>query len=454
MLRRLFAAGHLTIAAAVLLAAPAGVAAVSGGHEDHNRALAAQAAATPAIDLRVGLGRLLGEHAFLLMEATRAEASSPDREAFVAAIAENSAALQGAIAGVYGDRAASAFSRLWQRHIEQLLAYADARRSGDRSAERSAEARLTDVSAALGELLADLNPGVDHGVLADAMRTHIDHITAFSDEDYADAYAAHRASFRHMFALGDTLALDIVRQNQDVFPDAAAAFSPRVDLRLALDRLLGEHLVLAALAMRAGVNDAPDVEAAAASLEENTGDLARALGDIYGTEAAAQFREVWSAHVTAYLDFVQALGANDEAGRTASLTALHAYHEQIATLFAEVNPQLERDQVADLIRRHVQALITQAEATQAGDPARAIAATRDGYEGTFEVGAVVADAVAKQFPERYPERRRLPSTDVAPTEVPLARWFVVLIAVVLSLSIQIALVARLRALRSNASRSG
>ena len=118
------------------------------------------------------------------------------------------------------------------------------------------------------------------------------------------------------------------------------------------------------------------------------------------------------------------------------------------TLLADVNPLLERDTVADLIRRHIQALITQAEATQAGDPARAIAATLEGYDGTFEFGALVADAVARQFPDRYRDRRILPSTDVAPTEVPFARWIALGAALVLSLSIQLALIARIRRSRS------
>ena len=75
--------------------------------------------------------------------------------------------------------------------------------------------------------------------------------------------------------------------------------------------------------------------------------------------------------------------------------------------------------MADLIRRHVQALITQAEATAADDPARAIAATRDGYEGTFEVGAALAEAIGRQFPERFHEVATLPSTDSA---APVPKW--------------------------------
>lgn len=442
----------LSVAFALLISAPA-AAGKSNARDQHRWALAAQDTATPALDLRVALGRLLGEHAFLLMEATRADVSSPDRVALVAAVDDNTTALRSSMAGVYGDKSASRFERRWQQHVDLLLAYSDAKRAGDRAAADAAQKRLLVVSAELGDLLAGLNPGIDAGAVAEAMHAHIDQVAAFSDGNYADGFAANRAAFGHMFALGDALALEIVRQRGDAFPDAAAAFSPRVDLRIALDQLLGEHVVLAALAMRAGVSKTPDFEAATASLDRNTEDLAAAIADIYGPEAAEQFGEMWSQHVSAYLEFVQALGAGDDARRAASLGTLHAYHEQISTLLAEVNPLLERGQVADLIRRHIQALITQAEATQAGDPARAIAATREGYEGTFEVGAAVAEAVAKQFPERYPERRRLPPTDAVPAELPFAKWLAVLAALVLGLGIQIALYARLRTLRAVAPRT-
>jgi hypothetical protein len=446
-------AGALAVVFALLMVAPAAAGSISKAGNVRDRILDAQQSATPAIDLRVGLGRILGEHAFLLMEASRAAATDPDREAFVFALDANSTALHDRIASVYGNAPAAAFTQLWQQHIEQLLAYGDATRAGDGVSEQLADSALDKVSASLGGLLAKLNPDIDAGEAAAAFRAHAKQVAAFTAGDYADAYAAHRAAFADMFEFGDALALEIARQNIDTFPDAVAAFSPRVDLRLALDQLLGEHLVLAALAMRAGVKGTPDLEAAAASLDDNTMDLAAAIGDVYGPDVAEQFKGMWSSHVDAYLEFVQALGANDNARRAASLSTLHAYHEQIAALFAELNPELQRSQVSDLIRRHIQALITQAEATKAGDPGRAVAATLEGYERTFEVGAVVADAVAKQFPERYPERQHLPPTDLAPTEVPFARWLAVLAAVPLSLGIQLALIGRLRALRSAASRT-
>lgn len=369
-----------------------------------------------AIDLRVAFGRLLGEHAFLLMEAMRATTVGElERDAIESALDDNSGDLTAAIEGVYGAEAASAFSELWDRHVVLLLQYADATRAGNAAGQQAAEKGLDTFATDLGDALAALNPALRPHDEAAALALHLDQVTAFADADYAGAYAAHREAFQHMFRLGDHLALGIVRQYPDRFAGGAIAFSPRSDLRLALDRLLGEHMILAASAMRAGVTAAGDFDAASDSLDENTADLTAAIASVYGDGAGVQFNDVWSEHIAAYLDFVRAIGTGDEAARADSLAALHAYHDRIATFLAGANPELDGQAVADLIRRHVQALITQAEATAAGDAERAVTATRDGYDGTFEVGAALADAIARQFPDRYRDLTELPATAIHDT---------------------------------------
>jgi hypothetical protein len=365
-----------------------------------------------AIDLRVLLGRLLGEHSFLLLDAMRARSlEAEEADAVTAALGENSAALEAAIASVYGDDPGRQFGALWDEHVLLLLDYADATRAGDEGRRQAAEDGLDDYTVELGEALAALNPALHAHDETVALRLHVEQVRAFADGDFAGAYAAHRAAFGHMFELGDHLALEIARQFPERFTGGAVAFSPRSDLRLTLDRLIAEHLVLAAQAMRAGIAGSPDFDAAARSLGLNTEDLSGAIGGIYGANAGELFEGVWTQHIDAYVGFVRALGSGDDGARASSLASLHAYHEQIAAFLAQVNPRLDQAAVADLIRRHVQALITQAEATAADDPARAIAATRDGYDGTFEVGEALAEAIAAQFPDRFVDLKALPPTD-------------------------------------------
>lgn len=416
----------LSVALTVLLTLtmPGGAAAVSPASSPAQLSGPAVDDRTAAIDLRVTLGRLLGEHSFLLMEAMRSSAADlPDQAALTAALADNSAKLQDAIASVYGDEEGRRFGAVWVEHVELLIQLAEGTQDGDEPRQRELREQLDGFMTRLADLLADLSPEFSGHEEAAALKLHIEHVTAFADNDYARAYAAHREAFEHMFVLGDHLALGMARQFPERFAGGAVAFSPRSDLRLTLDRLLGEHMVLAAEAMRAGITDAPDFEAARRSLDQNTTDLSAAVASVYGPAAGSAFKDVWSEHLNAYIQFVTALAADDSGDRASSLESLHAYHDRIAEFLATASPQLDREAVAGLIRRHVQALITQAEATAEGDPERAVAATREGYDGTFEVGAALADAIAAQFPEKFRDLEELPQTSTAPpAEWVSSRW--------------------------------
>ena len=377
-------------------------------------AIAASADDRPATGLRVTLGQLLGEHAYLLMETMRSAALGRGEEAALrAGLDDHTADVRDAIASVYGGAAADAFASLWQDHIELLIAYAEASQRGDDAARDEAQRGLDQYVADLAALLHAANPAFRVEDEAAALRIHVNQLKSFTDSDFGAAYESQRDAYQHMFHFGDHLALGMARQFPDRFLDGAIAFSPRTDLRLTLDRLLGEHLVLAAQAMRSGLTEAPDFAAVATALEGNTADLAGAVGSVYGSAAGDAFADLWRAHIDAYVQFVQALGSQDAAAREASLTSLHGYHDEIAAFLASANPNLSEEAVAGLVRRHVQALISQAEATEAGDHERAVATTREAYAGMFDVGAALADAIVAQYPERFEDLMALPGTSMA-----------------------------------------
>ena len=409
------------VTAAILLAPGSGARAAAADNE-------------PATGLRVTLSQLLGEQAYLLMETMRAAALGQGEEAALrVALDDCTDNIRDAIASVYGEAGGDAFGELWQDHIDLLIAYAEAGAQNDEVAKTEAQAGLDRYVADLAAFLEAANPAFRAEEEAAALQIHVDQLTSFIDSDFDAAYESQRHAYTHMFALGDHLALGMARQFPDRFPDGAVAFSPRTDLRLTLDRLLGEHLVLAAQAMRAGLTDAPDFAAGAAALEANTSDLAGAVGSIYGDEAGGAFGDLWRAHIDAYVVFVLALGAQDAAGREESLSSLHGYHDEIASFLASANPNLSEEAVAGLVRRHVQALISQAEATDAGDHERAVATIREAYAGMFEVGAALADAIVAQFPDRFQDLMELPGTSAAEPEPAATRRAAPLIGVGLAL---------------------
>jgi hypothetical protein len=220
-----------------------------------------------------------------------------------------------------------------------------------------------------------------------------------------------------MFAFGDLFAKAIIEQYPERYADARVAFSPAAELRVALDRLLGEHLLIAGEAMRTGLVGSPASEPARATLEENTKNLSSAIGLVYGPEAEVAFGDLWRKHIDAYLDYIDGVLADDLAEKERTLSILRGYGPEFGAFIASANNQLPADAVADLIHHHVEALIGQVNAFAAEDYPRAFSTVHEAYGHMFTVGDALAGAIAAQFPDRFPDLAALPVTatvDTAP----------------------------------------
>jgi hypothetical protein len=369
----------------------------------------------PATELRVALARMLGEHAYLLMELMRAETGTPgEGEAARATIDANTASLAAAVASVYGDDAGSAFRTLWDRHIVAAAAFARATAAGDTVGAEAARHELHEFQSAFDEFLAGANPKLDADAESAAVQLHLEHVEQFAAGDFSAAYASAREAYGHMFDMGDMLARAIARQFRDRFPDVRIAFSPASELRIYLDRLLGEHLILAAEAMRAGIAEAPDFAAIRQALEANAADLRDAIEGIYGKDAGAAFAEVWTAHLVAYLDYVDAV-REDDADRVATVRqTLDAYGRVFGEFMASANPNLSADGVAKLIAMHTTSLVEMVDAYKASDYVAANEIAAEAYVHMFEVGDALAAAIAEQIPTRFADLAELPATDTEP----------------------------------------
>jgi hypothetical protein len=374
--------------------------------------VAAATPATPVIQLRETLGRSLGEHTFLAMEAMRSVVQGTrDPAPLVAALEDNTVGLESAFGSIYGPPAGSEFGRLWRQHIDALVGYATAREAAD---DATAEAMLTtlanyrrDFSAFLTR--TDPNLGGQHEAIA--LQLHIQQLVAFADADFERAFQAERVAYSHMFELGDHFAMAISDRFPTRFLGAKVAFSPSGELRMDLGRLLGEHLVLAAQAMRAGIDRSADAGAAADALAENSEELSGVVARVYGAAAGDAFARSWAPHIDQYLAYVDAIATGDTVARDQSLRALQAYPDQIAAFLAGANPKFSRAALSTMIRHHVDSLIAIVDKYSAGDVAGSVAAMREAHDHMFMVSAALTQGIVAQFPQRYQDLRVLPRTD-------------------------------------------
>jgi hypothetical protein len=127
----------------------------------HAMRLAAVAATASPRQVRAGFEQLLGLHALLAVRQMRSVvAAAPDLgQVAGVSLQQNSDALSGLVGSAYGATQADGFTKLWQRHLADLSAYAKGVAGHDRSATQTARGLLLADADADGSWLARASKG-------------------------------------------------------------------------------------------------------------------------------------------------------------------------------------------------------------------------------------------------------------------------------------------------------
>ena len=387
----------------------------------------------PAAQLRVALDTTLAEHAFLLGEAMRVGLQGgADFEAVGAALEENTSELVDMIVSVYGADAGDAFGDLWRSHIAFLIDYTRALADDDQDAKQLAANQLQTYVTDFSALLAGANPNLPEAAVNDLISEHVAQlksIAVYATTDYSQAYPLLHDIYFHMFDIGDALANGIALQFPEKFTGRSLAFSPAGDLRVALDRLLGEHTALAVTAMRADVTGSEDEPAAKDALDSNTDAIAAWVADVYGAAAGDAFKQLWTEHTSAYLAYVSSLKADDASGQTAALDRLKTYQLDFSRFLANANPNVSAADFREMLEHHTNQLIAQADAYADADYTQAYGLARAAFKHAVEMGDVLALAIAAQFPDKFPDTA---TADPAPIGLASFGWLLILTAALLA----------------------
>ena len=367
--------------------------------------VAIEGLATPASNLRVTLARLLAEHAFLTVQALHAGVADDDQFAAAAgALEANTAELEEAIAGIYGDEAGQRFGDLWRAHIGYVVDYTRARQSSDEAAEQEAIDGLAAYQADFASFLAGANPHLSeetlHHLLEDHLR-QLQQVANLQAGDFDEVYESAREAYDHMFALGDGLAGAIALQFPDTFTGRGVAFGPAIDLQVALDRLLGEHAFFAVEVMRTSEPGAVPGASAGEALASNGESLRAAIEGIYGEAAGDGFADIWEQHNGYYVDYVRARLAGDEAAADVARAGLEEFSGRMADFFAGASDLLDAEAVRSGLAVHTDHLLDQVDAHEAGDYAASFAIGREAYQHMGAVSDLLATGIVNQFPERF-----------------------------------------------------
>ena len=177
--------------------------------------------------------------------------------------------------------------------------------------------------------------------------------------------------------------------------------TPAAGLRVGLNALLSEHVYLAAAATNAALaGRQPEFQAAAAALDGNSVDVARAIGSVYGPDAEKAFLPLWRKHIGMVVDYTVGAATSDRAKQDRAVTDLVGYTQDFGAFLASANPYLPKAVVADLVKHHVLTLKDVIDAQATRDQDRAFKALRTGAGHMQMIADPLAGAIVKQFPDK------------------------------------------------------
>ena len=179
-----------------------------------------------------------------------------------------------------------------------------------------------------------------------------------------------------------------------------------IALQQGLTSLLDGHVYLASIAISTGLAtglDSPEFEAAAATLDRNSQDLADAIGSVYGKDAGTQFLKLWRAHIGMFVDYTEGKATGNEKQAKQALANLDGYRKDFgAFIDSATDGNLPADAVASSLQMHVNSLVQAIDQAVAGDPMvfdSIYVAAKDHMPMT---ASALAGGIAAQMPEEFP----------------------------------------------------
>jgi hypothetical protein len=174
------------------------------------------------------------------------------------------------------------------------------------------------------------------------------------------------------------------------------------DLRLVLNQLFSEHATLAAAATNAALGGRKkEFEAAAAALDANSQDIAKAVGSVYGDAAGEAFLPLWRKHIGFFVDYTMATAKGSSKGQKKAVNDLLQYSQDFGAFLNSATPSLPKDAVADLVKMHILSLKDVVDAQANRDQKLAYTKIREAAHHMQMIADPLADAIVKQFPERF-----------------------------------------------------
>jgi len=144
-----------------------------------------------------------------------------------------------------------------------------------------------------------------------------------------------------------------------------------------------------------------ETSAAEKQVVGNAKAIAGAIEPCYGPEAKDALFDLLAKHYGAIKSYLNASVAKNSAGENAAIQALNSNAEQIAALLSGANPNLPKEAVLGLLQAHGAHHVAQIQQLRAGKFDAEASTWNDMKDHMYVVADALADALAKQFPNKF-----------------------------------------------------
>lgn len=165
-------------------------------------------------------------------------------------------------------------------------------------------------------------------------------------------------------------------------------------------RLLWEqHVNWTRAAVSAIIHELPETDLIIQRLLRNPVDFANALRPYFGDEAAQEFQDLLTQHITIAAEIVNAAKAGNNQAVTEADQRWRENAEQLAELLASMNPDWGVDDWSAMLNEHLDLLSNNVSDRLAGNNEKAINDFDQIERQALEMADVMAEGIAMQFPE-------------------------------------------------------
>jgi hypothetical protein len=174
------------------------------------------------------------------------------------------------------------------------------------------------------------------------------------------------------------------------------------DLRSNLNALLGEHVLIAAVATSHALGGREAAfNGAAGGLDANSIDISKAIGAVYGADAEKAFLPLWRKHIGFFVDYTTAVATKDKPKQEKAVADLIGYSNDFGAFLSSANPNLPKSVVADLVKGHILTLKDVVDSQAAKEWPKVYVSLRMAAGHMAMIADPLGMAIAKQFPDRF-----------------------------------------------------